>query len=141
MRRIQRRQFGGKSRRGAVVVEFALVAPLFLLMILGVIEFGRAVIVQQLLTNASREGARIAGYESTTQSSIVTAAVNSYLTNVNIRGGTSTVSPDPSFASNGQAMTVTVSVLFDNVSWLPSPIFLGGRTLQATSVMCREPAP
>ena len=114
-------------------------APLFLLMILGVIEFGRAVIVQQLLTNASREGARIAGYDSTTQGSIVTAAVNSYLTNVNISGGTVAVSLDPSFAIDGQAMTVTVSILFDNVSWLPSPIFLGGRTLQATSVMCREP--
>ncbi|MGB6041722.1 MAG: TadE family protein, partial [Pirellulales bacterium] len=47
-----------KKRRGVAAVEFALVAPLFVLMVMGMIEVGRAIMVQQVLTNASREGAR-----------------------------------------------------------------------------------
>ena len=35
-----------RNRRGAAVVEFAIVAPLFFLMIFGMIEFGRAIMVQ-----------------------------------------------------------------------------------------------
>ena len=47
-----------RKRRGAAVVEFAIVAPLFFLLIFGMIEYGRMVMVQQVITNASREGAR-----------------------------------------------------------------------------------
>ncbi|HUY36334.1 MAG TPA: TadE family protein [Pirellulales bacterium] len=130
------------SRRGTAVVEFAVVIPLFLLFIVGMIELGRAIMVQQLVTNASREGGRIAGYDSTTQTSTITSAVNAYLTNVNISGATTVVSPDPpSGAADGQQVSVTVSIPYANVSWVPSPFFLAGCTLQATSVMRREPAP
>lgn len=129
-------------RRGAAAAEFAVVAPVFLTLTVGCIELGRAIVVQQLLTNASREGARIAGYDTTTSASTVTAAVNNYLTNVNISGATTAISPaTPSSASDGQQISVTVSIPFNSVSWLPAPFFLGGQTLQATSVMCRQPAP
>lgn len=124
------------------MVEFAVVSPLFLLLIVGVIEIGRAVEVVQILTNASREGARTASYDSTTQTATVTAAVNSYLSNAGINGATTTVSPDPpSGAGDGQPVSVTVSIPFVDVSWLPSPFFLGGQSLQATSVMSRQPMP
>lgn len=129
------------SRRGAAMVEFALVAPLFLCLIVGIVEVGRAVVVQQLLTNASREGARIAGYDSTTQTSTVTSAVNAYLADVGITGATTTASPSLATVADGQPVSVSVSVPFTNVSLLPTPILLGSTTLQATSVMCREPAP
>ncbi len=39
-------------------MEFAVVAPLFLVFVFGMIEYGRMVMVQQVITNASREGAR-----------------------------------------------------------------------------------
>jgi Flp pilus assembly protein TadG len=130
-----------RPRRGTAVVEFAVVAPLLSLMILGIIEFGQGTVVLQTLTNASREGARVASYDSTTATSTITTAVNNYLSNAGISGATTTVSPSPSSATDGQAMTVTVSIPFNNVSWMPSPFFMGGQTLQASSVMCREPAP
>ena len=47
-------------RRGAAVTEFAIVAPVFFMMVIGFIEFGRALMVQQVLINASRVGARMA---------------------------------------------------------------------------------
>ena len=42
------------------MVEFALVAPLFFLLLFSIIEFGRAVYYIQMLNNAAREGARYA---------------------------------------------------------------------------------
>jgi Flp pilus assembly protein TadG len=131
-----------ESRRGAAVAEFAIIAPLFLSLIAGVIELGRAINVVQVLTNASREGARVASFDSTTQTSTITTAVNSYLSNDKISGATTTISPSAlSAVSDGQAVTVTVSIPFSSVSWLPAPFFLAGKTLQATSTMCRQPAP
>jgi len=138
----ERRRRKSDSRRGAALVEFAVVMPVFLVFIVGMIEIGRAIMVQQLITNASREGARVAGYDSTSLTSTVTSAVNASLSNAKITSATTTVSPDPpSGASDGQQVSVTVSIPYSQVSWVPSPFFLKGRTLQATSVMRREPAP
>ncbi|MGQ1796395.1 TadE/TadG family type IV pilus assembly protein [Kocuria oceani] len=47
-----------RSERGAAAVEFALVVPVLLAMMLGIIEFGRAYNVQISLTHAARETAR-----------------------------------------------------------------------------------
>ena len=44
--------------RGAAAVEFALVLPLLLLLVLGILEFGRVFNIQISLSNAAREGAR-----------------------------------------------------------------------------------
>jgi len=114
------------------------VAPLFFLLILGMIEFGRMIMVQQVITNGSREGARIAVLDGSTTSE-VTSAVEEYLRNSAVSGATVTVPPDPpSSAGYGEPVTVTVSVAFNQVSWLPSPMFLGGNTLVASTVMRRE---
>ena len=45
-------------RRGQALVEFALIAPILILLIMGIVEFGRIFSAQQTVTNASREGAR-----------------------------------------------------------------------------------
>ena len=47
-----------RSGRGAAAVEFALVVPILLAIVLGIIEFGRAYNVQISLTHAARETAR-----------------------------------------------------------------------------------
>jgi Flp pilus assembly protein TadG len=47
-----------KDDRGATIVEFAIVLPLVLLLIFGIIDFGLLIYNKQILTNASREGAR-----------------------------------------------------------------------------------
>lgn len=43
---------------GAALVEFAIITPLLLLLVFGIIEFGRAYNAQNTLTHAAREGAR-----------------------------------------------------------------------------------
>jgi Flp pilus assembly protein TadG len=118
-------------------VEFAIVAPVFFLMVIGFIEFGRALMVQQVLINASRVGARQASTTGATTGQ-VQSAVQNYTTGVAVNGVTITVTPDPSSAAAGTAITVEASVPFSNVSWMPSAWFLGGKTLKATSQMRKE---
>ena len=48
-----------RSERGAVAVEFALLAPVLMLLLFGIMEFGRAYNVQISLSNAAREGVRV----------------------------------------------------------------------------------
>jgi hypothetical protein len=60
-----------RRRRGQALVEFSLVAPIFLLLLFSIIEFGRAVYYIQILNNAAREGARYAivhGFEASNPS-------------------------------------------------------------------------
>jgi hypothetical protein len=45
-------------RRGQGLVEFALVVPLFLVLLFGMIEFGRAWMTKNILTGAAREAVR-----------------------------------------------------------------------------------
>jgi Flp pilus assembly protein TadG len=127
-----------RKRRAAAAVEFAIVAPVFFLLVFGLIEYGRMVMVQQIITNASREGARTAVLDGATTAG-VQAAVTNYLTSGSISGATVTVNPNPpTTAQYGDPVTVTVSVPFSQVSWLPSPMYLGGKTLTSSTVMRRE---
>jgi Flp pilus assembly protein TadG len=48
-----------KNERGQALAEFALVLPIVLLFIGGIVEFGRAYNIKQALTDAAREGARL----------------------------------------------------------------------------------
>jgi len=47
-----------RNKRGASAVEFALVLPLLIVILFGIIEFGLLMYNQAVITNASREGAR-----------------------------------------------------------------------------------
>lgn len=128
------------NRTAASVVEFAIVAPLFFLLIFGMIEYGRMVMVQQVITNASREGARRAVLEGAITGEVV-QAVEDFLNSgaVSAQAAEITVTPDPpASAGHGQPVSVSVSIPFSDVSWLPSPMYLGGTTLEARTVMRRE---
>jgi Flp pilus assembly protein TadG len=106
-------------------------------MVIGFIEFGRALMVQQVLVNASRVGARQASTTGATLAEVQTA-VQDYSASVAVPGVTVTVSPDPTSAAAGTMMSVTATVAFDNVSWMSSPWFLGGKNLTASSKMRKE---
>ena len=49
---------GLRAERGAVAVEFAILVPVFLLLVFGIMDFGHAWYMKQMVSNASREGAR-----------------------------------------------------------------------------------
>ncbi len=106
-------------------------------MIIGFIEFGRALMVQQVLVNASRVGAREAITTSATSTGVETA-VQEYTEGVAVPGVDVSVTPNPATATPGTSITVTTSVPFSSVSWMASPWFLGGQTLTASSIMRKE---
>jgi Flp pilus assembly protein TadG len=127
-----------RQRRGAAVVELAFTAPILFLLVFGMIDIGRAVMVQNLITNAARDGARAAVLDGATAAEIQ-SDVTTYLSASSVDGATATVSPSPlSSADLGDPVTVTVQVPFSSVSWLPSSMYLSGATLQASVVMRRE---
>jgi len=76
MNRLRRRRARGRGRRGQAMVEFALVIPIFLLLLVAIFDLGRAVFAYNTLTNAAREGARLAAVNQY-QPSIVQRAKNS----------------------------------------------------------------
>ena len=68
-----------RNERGAALIETAITIPIILMIAVGIFEFGRAYQTWQVLTNAAREGARIAILTEKTDGD-VQAAVKNYMT-------------------------------------------------------------
>ena len=68
-----------RGEKGAALLEAAITVPIILLISVGIFEFGRAYQTWQVLTNAAREGARVAVIAGTTDAQ-VTSAVRTYMT-------------------------------------------------------------
>jgi Flp pilus assembly protein TadG len=71
------RRVPGLCRRGAALVEAAIVMNIFLLFIFGIFEFGHFVMVRQLMDNAARDGARMAATGALT---VTTAQIQAQVT-------------------------------------------------------------
>lgn len=69
-----------RNQRGAALLETAITIPLILLVTVSIFEFGRAYQTWQVITNAAREGARIAILSGTTDAA-VDSAVRNYMQN------------------------------------------------------------
>ena len=131
------RRSGGHHRKGAALVEFALVAPLMILFTLGLIDLGRMTMVKQMLVNTSREGARQASLPNATTES-VHARVQEMMSNAGISGDF-TMSPSViASAPPGSTITVTVTAQANSVSWLGRSLFLPDKMLTAATSMRRE---
>ena len=144
-----------RDRRGAAVVEFACVLPLLILIVLGTIGAGQFVNVAQIVTNASREGARQASRVTVTNESEVESAVQGFLAEafpgvptddlnaaltveVLDSAGTAIVDGDLTTISSGSSFSVQVTFPFDTVQWIAgSPIF-SGQSIQTATMMRRE---
>ena len=137
-----------RTRRGVAAVEMALVTMLFVApMMIGVLELGRMIQVQQIVSNAAREGARLAGQGYTVNSTgsptqimvnsgspSVSTTVYQYLVAAGLgdlqpsdvtvtfaftpaTGFDSTLT-EPYQGIKNQPFTVTVEVLWTKVRWV-----------------------
>jgi Flp pilus assembly protein TadG len=112
-----RRQTRLASERGQALLETAITLPLVLLVSVSIFEFGRAYQTSQVITNAAREGARVAVLPSTTNED-VQARVTAYLRSGqlgNADRATVSVSRTATIsigASTASASTVTVNYPF-----------------------------
>jgi Flp pilus assembly protein TadG len=73
---------------GAAAVEFALLVPLLMLILLGIIDFGRAFNIQQTLTQAAREGVRGYALNATTNPTLATQNAAVGVSGVTVSYGT-----------------------------------------------------
>jgi Flp pilus assembly protein TadG len=134
-----RRKFGERS--GTSAVEMAFVAPIFFTFVLGQIEMSQMGMVTQVLTTAAREGCRVAVVPGAIQEDVQTR-VNPILDGAGIpRNSVTQNCPSTSSlnsARGGDAITVSLSVRFADVSWLGTPIFLKDTTIRGSATMSSE---
>ena len=97
-----------QSERGAAAVEFALLLPVLIVLILGIVEFGRAFQVQATLAAAAREGARVMALED--DAAAARTAVRSASTTLNpgVTDADIAVTPESCTTTAGNA-TVTIT--------------------------------
>lgn len=124
---MHRRHSTGQGERGAAAVEFALVLPILLVLVLGIVEFGRIFNVQVSVTNAAREGARVMAIENDPAQAI-TAAVAA-APSVNPALGAGNIAVAPADCDAGETATVTITYHVDLLTgWFDAlpPINLTG---------------
>jgi Flp pilus assembly protein TadG len=109
-----------KDQRGASAVEFAIVLPLLVVFVFGIIEFGLVLYDKAVVTNASREGAR-AGIvfqpDPRVDEAEIRNIVNNYCSSWLVSFGTSpgpTVTvPSGICANAGDELAVNVAYQYD----------------------------
>ncbi|MFO0891496.1 MAG: TadE/TadG family type IV pilus assembly protein [Isosphaeraceae bacterium] len=129
------------ARRGASAVEMALVAPVFLTLVLGIIESSRLGMVAQLLSTAAREGCRVAVIQNSTQADVqnrVEAVLGGSGISVGTVTPTCTGATSWTSAPAGTPITVSLSVPYSAVSWLPVPYFLKTANVSSSATMSSE---
>ena len=112
------------KERGAVAVEMAILLPLLLLIVIGIIEFGRVLNVQVSLTEAAREGAREAAIHFDDPGLDVTGTALAAAPS--LAGLPVGVASDAASCALGSNVTVTTSVTLPSMTgFLDSGLFGG----------------
>lgn len=138
------------ARTGAAVVEFAVIAPLLLLLSLGMIEVTRAAQVKMTLGDAVRNGARI-GIQPNQANADVQTAVEDVLkqNGIDVANATITIevkkddkSPwkkaEVGTAERGAWVKVSVQLALTDVGWVAPMMFSGGARQTESLVMLRQ---
>ena len=97
--------YNHKNEKGQALVEFALIFPVFMLLLFAIIEFSRLWETTNVVTSAAREGVRVASVTAPSLAQ-VTSAANNILNASNINNGTVTVTGP----NDSDQVIVTVSV-------------------------------
>lgn len=112
------------SERGAVAVEFAILAPLLIMLLLGIMEFGRAYNVQVSLSNAAREGVRVMAI-SNDQTAAKTAAKNAAVS-LNPQLADTNFTFSPTSCTSGAQMSVTIKYTLSTLTGIAGPFPMQG---------------
>jgi Flp pilus assembly protein TadG len=103
------------KRRGLETVEAAILLPFMLLLIFASCEYGWMFYRYQQITGAARDGARVA-IRADAGAGDVTAAVASRMTSAGMGASGYSVSISPATPTQGQPVTVSVTVRYGNIS-------------------------
>jgi hypothetical protein len=124
-------------RSGAALVEFAVILPVLVLILMGTIETCTMIFLKQSLHIAAYEGARVAIVPDSEADDVRNAA-NRLLGMRRVKGASITVFPeDIANAPYGSFIQVEITAPCSINSVLPLP-FYGGRTMRGTVEMMKE---
>jgi Flp pilus assembly protein TadG len=123
-------------------VEFAVVLPVIVAVLLGIWEVGRMLEVKEILCNAASVGGRTASSGLNTAAQVQTAVTN-YLVLAGIPTQNVTVTvkdltnpnTDPTAATTLDQLQVIVSIPFSAVSWSATSMFVPSTTLLSATVL------
>lgn len=134
-----------EKSKGQSLVEFAIVLPVFLWLVMGIADFGRGIASYALVANCAREGARAGIFSGTTfptgqEDAQIVAAVNSQTLFLGtLPSSDVTITPEPQTArSSGSNITVTVTYHFTPITPLISSAVGSVITMTASSTMLIE---
>ena len=134
-------KMNSNGQRGAAVVEFAIVLLPLVLILFGTIEFGLFVYNKQVITNASREGARagiVLRSPKLAATEIEAIATNYCNGNLVTFGGSTAPSCNATGAQGPSQSDLTVNVGYNYTFLVLSSFGFGPRSITATSVMRHE---
>lgn len=114
-----------RSERGAVAVEFAILAPVLIVLLMGIMEFGRAYNAQVSLTDAAREGVRVMAI-SNNQASARTAAKNAAVA-LNPTLVDSNIAFSATSCTADAQMTVTINYTLSTLTGIAGPFAMTGK--------------
>lgn len=124
----------GMRDAGTSAVEMAIVLPLLAFLVFGIIDFGRMLNAQIELSQAAREGVRLAALTegNAAYATMIAARVTDAAPNPGFQGGAATVVGSPVTCPNSSSMaTVTAGYHFTGILWRAGP----GIDLKQTAVM------
>ncbi len=136
-----------RRQNGSNLVEFALVSPLLLILVFGIVDFSLALYDKAVVTNASREGARagmVFRHPARVDNAEIQAVINNYLGSrlVNFGGSAPVVTVERNGPGggtlSGDTLTVTVQYFYNHVAIANFIPGLGSLNLTATTVMRME---
>ena len=126
-----------RDERGAAAVEFALVAPLLVLLIFGIAEFGRAYYVQTMVSGSAREAVRVMALQDDPSAAIAaarSAASPLQLTDVVVTTS-STTTANRCTVPGGTGLPPTATVRITYTTSFITGLIGSGVTLRGTGVM------
>ena len=126
-----------KSRRGAALVEFAVVFPMILLIFAGMIEISRILLLQHSADTAAYEGARSAMVPGATADEASQAA-RALLVAAGLKSSTITVTPLVVTEST-PLITVRVEIPISQNAWISPTWFKKSKVTSETTLFCERP--
>lgn len=122
-----------KNAKGQSLVETALILPVLLLILTGIIDFGLLFNNYLVVSNASREGARRVAVGNTDDQ--ITAAVKAVAASLDAAKLTITILPDQDSRATGDAATVTVQYEYSMITPIVAAIVPGPIQLKTSTTM------
>ncbi|MBE0609906.1 MAG: pilus assembly protein [Dehalococcoidia bacterium] len=127
-----------QTEAGQSLVEFTMILPIFLVLMFGLIDFGRAFYTWLLVTNAAREGARVAAVQAdsaTVQDRIYDSFCSNYPSDCSLDPAKLDIDPDNIQGLRGTAVSINLAYDFEFVTPLGSMLkLIGGSDLAAPTI-------